>query len=87
MIFSKHARKQLSIRNISEELVRKALSEPEETFSISESRAVFHFRFTEKEKTYLLRVIADKVGSEWQVITAYKSSKIKKYWRGDFYES
>jgi hypothetical protein len=87
MLFSMHSIKQLKLRNISEDLVRKALSEPEQTIVIDKSRTIFHLRFKEKGKKYLLRVIADKVGPDWLIITVYKSSKIKKYWRGDFNES
>ncbi len=87
VFFSAHSRKQLKLRSISEVFVRKALSKPDQTISIDENRTIFHLRFEEKGKIYLLRVIADKVGSDWLIITAYQSSKFKKYWRGDLNES
>lgn len=83
MLLSNHARKQLKERNISLELVAKALSAPEETISADDGRTIFHYRFKEDEKTYILRVIAENIKSDWLIITVYKSSKIEKYWRGD----
>ena len=87
MILSNHAKKQLRERNISEELVRKALSVPDEIIPTNEGRKVIHFHIQEDEKVYLLRIIAEQTGSDWLVITVYKTSKIDKYWRGEPNES
>jgi len=35
----------------------------------------------EADREYLLRVIFEKVGDSVVVVTAYKTSKVEKYWR------
>jgi hypothetical protein len=42
---------------------------------------VFQQRYAEGGKEYLIRVAARLEGSAWVVLTAYKTSKVQKYWR------
>lgn len=37
--------------------------------------------FPPEGKTYLVRAIVDLIGEELVVVTAYRTSKIEKYWR------
>ncbi len=59
--------------------------DPEQILEGRKGRKIAQRRFfsSEKSKQYLLRVIFEESGEEIKVITAYKTSKIEKYWRDE----
>jgi len=83
MIISNHAKMQMKERNISDQVVRKAITSPDEIVNTDEGRTVYHLRIKEEGIDYLLRAVAEQTGGEWLIITVYKTSKIEKYWRGE----
>jgi len=79
-----HARLEMARRQISEEDVARVLATPEQTESIRIGRILYQLRMEwgEPVKTYVLRVVVDIDREPFEVVTAYRSSKIEKYWRG-----
>lgn len=80
-----HAIDEMVRRRISETDVAQVLSAPEHTATVREGREVYQARIESGEtpKTYLLRVIVDVDREPPEVVTAYRTSKIHKYWRTD----
>jgi hypothetical protein len=82
-VITEHAAFEIGRRGLDEDLVRQVLAAPEQRIEVREGRMVFQARVTagEPAKTYLLRVFVDVDPRPAQVVTAYRTSKIEKYWR------
>ena len=79
---SKHAEKELGLRHISRALVEKILQYPEQVVPQNVKEKAYQSRIDFDEgKIYLVRVIVDDTVSPAVVVTVYRTSKIKKYWR------
>ncbi len=80
-----HAKAEMVRRQISETDIAKALSTPEQTATVREGREVYQTRIESGEppQTFLLRVLVDVDRDPPEVVTAYRTSKIHKYWRVD----
>jgi len=78
-----HALQEMARRNISEEEVAKVLASPEQAEMIRTGRVVYQVRIEQGEplKEYLLRVFVDIDDTPPSVVTVYRTSKIRKYWR------
>jgi len=70
-------------RHISEAEVARVFAAPEQIEHIRERRVVCQsrLRFGRPAKTYLLRVFVDTDCDPPKIVTAYRTSKIAKYWR------
>ena len=64
-------------------LVHRVLTEPEQWFNPRPGRVVLQSRVPmgSPETVYLVRVVVDLDRKPPQVVTAYRTSKIFKYWR------
>jgi hypothetical protein len=70
-------------RGISREEVDRVVANPGQSIDHGSGRVVFQSRITVEEpvRSYLLRVILDVNRQPPEVVTAYRTSKIGKYWR------
>jgi hypothetical protein len=77
-----HARSEMMRRQIIEEDVAKVLIDPEQVETFREGREVYQRRYQwgSLPRTYLLRVFVDVNRTPPEVVTAYRTSKITKYW-------
>jgi len=82
-VFSEHARFEMERRAISEEEVSSVLRAPEHSEEQRPGRCVYQARISGPEagKTYLLRVFVDVDRDPPEVVPAYRTSKVAKYWR------
>jgi hypothetical protein len=55
---------------------------PDEVVPGDHGRTVAHRRLAVGDREHLLRVVYEEIGDEIIVITAYTTSKIGEYWRG-----
>ena len=80
-----HAQLEMERRHITEAEVAQVLSLPEQTEIVRPGRMVYQARCEQGEpsKTYLLRVFVDIDRQPPEVVTAYRTSKIEKYWRDE----
>lgn len=80
-----HARFEMERRGIKESEVAAVMSAPEQAEVVRPGRVVYQSRFTRGTslRTYLLRVFVDIEGEVAEVVTAYWSSKVEKYWRDE----
>lgn len=72
-------------RQIDEEDVAAVLAAPEQREVVRKGRDVFQSRRQagDPPRTFLLRVFVDVGRKPPMVVTAYRTSKIAKYWRAE----
>jgi len=80
---SDHARFEMARRGITEEEVAQVLYAPEQFELVRPGRMVCQSRLIRGDppRLYLLRVFVDVDRKPPEVVTAYRTSKIGKYWR------
>lgn len=82
-VFTDHARFELSRRGLSEERIRKVIETPEQRWEVRPGRHVLQCRvqMDEPPKAYVIRVFVDVDRNPNEVVTAYRTAKVDKYWR------
>ena len=82
--WSLHARERLDARAVDEAEVRLAIAAPEFIVPGVPPRRVFMRRFIDagSGRAMLLRVVAEETPTSIEVVTVYRTSKIRKYLRG-----
>lgn len=77
--FSKHALDQITYRGISIEMVLSVVNYPDLIIQQDEGIRIYTKLVEESSKFYLYRVFVNYVKNSMVIITAYRTSKIKKY--------
>jgi uncharacterized protein DUF4258 len=82
-VLTDHAQFEMERRGISEEEVSSVLRAPEQMEEQRPGRCIYQKRVAgpTEEKTYLLRVFVDVDRDTPEVVSAYRTSKVGKYWR------
>jgi hypothetical protein len=83
-VITEHAAFEIGRRGLTEELVRRVLAAPEQRYEAQPGREVFQIRTSmgdPPKKTYVVRVFVDVDRHPSEVVTAYRTSRIAKYWR------
>ncbi|MGH8562347.1 MAG: DUF4258 domain-containing protein [Nevskiales bacterium] len=82
-IIGEHARFEMKRRGLSEDAVASVLNSPEQEMPVRPGRVVYQSRVEmgDPAKTYLIRVFVDADREPVEVVTAYRTSKVEKYWR------
>ena len=80
--FSRHVEEEIERRKIPKDLIESVLQNPQQIVEEYESKKAYQAKIDfGGGKIYLLRVIvADEIDPA-VVVTVYRTSKIKKYWR------
>ncbi len=80
-----HARFEMERRGISEAEIAQVLSAPDQVDLVRPGRAVYQSRmgFGESRQTYLLRIFVDIDREPAEVVTAYRTSRIDRYWKSE----
>jgi hypothetical protein len=83
-VITPHVAFEMERRGLSEQIVRSVLSAPEQRLEVRRGRVVLQSRVSlgEPARNYLIRVIVDIDRQPAEVVTAYRTSRISKYWRG-----
>lgn len=81
-VITPHAAFEMQRRRLSEEMVRAVLAAPEQQLHLRPGRVVLQSRISVgvPPRTYLVRVFVDVDRDPSEVVTAYRTSKISKYW-------
>jgi hypothetical protein len=82
-VIGTHAVEQMRRRRISHADVRSLLATPAQRFVQFSGREVFQAKVWHAGRVYHLRVIVDTWREPAEVLTAYRTSKVAKYWRTD----
>lgn len=77
--FTKHAKYQLSYRNISRKNIVKTISKPDRVIEQSAVRKKALKIVKKGAKMYVMVVVYEQSGNTAAVITAFLTSKLKKY--------
>ena len=82
-IIGEHARFEMARRGLSEPIIRSVLTAPEQEEEVRPGRMVLQSRVDmgEPARSYLVRVFVDVDRDPAEVVTAYRTSKVQKYWR------
>ncbi|MEA1868147.1 MAG: DUF4258 domain-containing protein [Thermodesulfobacteriota bacterium] len=82
-IFTQHALFEMEQRGLSKQIVATVIENPEQHWEIQQGRYVFQSRVPmgSSEKLFLVRVLLDMDRQPREIVTAYRTSKIDKYWR------
>jgi hypothetical protein len=78
---SGHAAYEIDRRGIKAETLNQVLKNPGQRFDVRPGRVVLQSRIQESGREFLIRVFVDIDRSPAEVVTAYRSSRIAKYWR------
>ncbi|MBX3165365.1 MAG: DUF4258 domain-containing protein [Bacteroidetes bacterium] len=78
IVLSKHAKQQISLRGVSEEIVWSILHSSN-FFGTEDGLSVYHGTISENNKMYLIRIFVNERVNPNLVVTVYKTSKINKY--------
>ena len=82
-VITPHAQFEMRRRGLNEDTVRRILSAPEQRLDVRPGRILLQSRVSmgEPARMYLIRVIVDIDRLPTEVVTAYRTSKVSKYWR------
>lgn len=82
-VITEHAALEIERRGLAEEVVGAVLRAPEQQIEIRPGRVVLQSRLGlgSPSRVYLVRVFLDVDRRPAEVVTAYRTSKIAKYWR------
>ena len=85
VIFTPHAIFEMKRRQLTEEIVRHVIENPEQHWEVRKGRVIFQacVKMSIPKKDYLVRVFVDTDREPAEVVTAYKTGKIEKYWRDE----
>ena len=80
-----HAANQIERRGLDIDVINRVLSAPEQIHEVRNGRIVLQsiVSLGESPRDYLIRVFVDTDREPHEVVTAYRTSKISKYWRDD----
>lgn len=83
VMFTTHALFEIGRRQLTEKIVRNVIEHPEQNWEVRKGRVVYQTRVKMEipEKQYLVRVFVDIDCDPTEVVTAYRTTKIEKYWR------
>ena len=80
--FSKHALVQMKLRGISIAIVSMVLANPGQII-VDNGKTLYQSIVLEESTSYLIRIFVNNQKTPNVVITAYKTSKISKYYEGE----
>lgn len=82
-LLTEHAEWQMRRRGLSQPLVRAVLTTPEQRIGVRPGREVWQSRHSlgPPEKQYLIRVVLDLDRLPPEIVTAYITSRVDKYWK------
>ena len=83
IVISDHARFQIVRRQLSEEVVTSVAQNPQQVVKLKKERKVCQNKYYDSAegREMLLRVICEERHDLLFVVTAYRTSRIDKYWK------
>jgi len=76
-----HADFEIGRRGLKRETIDRVLKNPERRFDVRLGRVVLQSRIQESGEEFLIRVFVDADRRPAEVVRAYRTTKIGKYWR------
>jgi hypothetical protein len=75
------AKKKAALRGISQEWIRETIVSPAQVVKGYGGRKVAHRKYVVQNKECLLRVVYEEIEDSYEVVTAYLTSQIERYWK------
>lgn len=82
-VITAHAAFEMKRRGIDEAMLQSVLFEPGQRASVRAGRDVLEARVTIEDKEFVVRAIVDIDRAPAAVVTVYRTTKIRKYWRSE----
>lgn len=82
-VLTSHAVDEIHRRGLDADLIGAVLRSPGQRLSVGQSRDIVQSRVVLDGKEYLVRVVVDVDRNPAEVVTAYRTSNVGKYWRID----
>ncbi len=82
-IVTQHAIEEMKRRGLAESIIHQVLTRPEQREAVRPGRDVLQSRIHVEDKSYLVRVFVDVDRTPTEVVTAYRTSRIQRYWRSE----
>lgn len=81
-VITPHAKSKMARRGLQDEMIQRVLAAPEQRLEIRPGRIVLQSKVAMgvPTRSYLVRVFVDTDRQPPEVVTAYRTSKISKYW-------
>jgi hypothetical protein len=79
--FSKHALEELERRQIPRATIERVLESPQQKLPVLKNIICYQSKVNFGGKQYLLRVMVNEAAEQSVVVTVYRTSKIRKYWK------
>ncbi|MBW2595645.1 MAG: DUF4258 domain-containing protein [Deltaproteobacteria bacterium] len=88
VVFSEHAVFEMKRRGIEKESVKEVVERPQQKIPSRNNKIILQSKYLDslQNKEMLLRVIGKRTGKEILIITAYKTSRIDRYWQKEIIE-
>jgi hypothetical protein len=80
-IFTDHAAIEINRRGLTVKTIDEILKSPEQRLDVRPGRVVLQSRIEDSGLEFLIRVFVDIDRNPAEVVTAYRTSKVLKYWR------
>jgi hypothetical protein len=80
-ILTDHATRELRRRGLDKQDVEDVLKNPGQRLEVRRGRVVLQSKTQEGGTEYLLRIFVDIDRNPAEIVTAYRTSKVSKYWR------
>lgn len=80
-VIKPHALMEMGRRQITRHQVGEVLAEPGQVIDVWPGRKIYQGQIAAGGNEYLLRVVVDVGLTPAEIVTAYRTSKIGKYWR------
>jgi len=78
--YSNHAIEEMDKRDISKDIIDSIMQNPEQVIEQGNFE-IFQSKTEINNRIFVIRVITKKQENSIKIITVYKTTKIKKYWR------
>lgn len=84
-VITEHAAREMERRGLTQDTIGQVLANPEQQEDVRPGRIVVQSRIFMgvPAREYLMRVFVDVDRRPAEVVTAYRTSKISKYWRDE----
>ena len=83
MSYQSTCSRKCNARGISQAVVEAVLTSPDQKVPEHGDVVCYQSKFEFDQKQYLVRVMVNETVTPIKVVTAYRTSKIEKYWRQD----
>jgi len=80
-ILTDHATRELRRRGLDKQELDDVLKNPGQRLEVRRGRVVLQSKTQEGGTEYLLRIFVDIDRNPAEIVTAYRTSKVSKYWR------